>query len=185
MRRRYGPIIETVHDGICMRDADLVTLFVNPRLAAMFGYSVEEMGGRPFSDLRPRPRGQRNGTLCGNLAPEGEHVQVQYRPKDGSELWPAVSRTRGFGEDVNVDPKGSCLWPMRCDSRVFPPTATGSSLPGEFRGHRTAINARWHKTSPMTWRSPPHPEFRVRLACFNGVPQMRQCVRTIRDEQRV
>jgi PAS domain S-box-containing protein len=98
--RRYRPIIETAHDGIWMLDAGLVTVFVNPRMAAMLGYSVEEMQGRPLSDfVSETAMAETLECLQRPGSAEAEHAQVQFRRKDGSELWADVTRTRGFGED--------------------------------------------------------------------------------------
>lgn len=98
--RRYRPIVETAHEGIWMLDAELMTVFVNPRMAAMLGYSVEEMQGRPLSDfVSERALAQKPECLQRPGPAEGDHVQAQYRRKDGSELWADVTRTRGIGED--------------------------------------------------------------------------------------
>jgi PAS domain S-box-containing protein len=98
--RRYRPIVETAHEGIWMLDPDLATVFVNPRMAAMLGYSVEHMYGRPLSDFVSKM------ALAETLAwlrqpdrAEGEHAKVRYRRNDGSDLWAEVTRTRGCGED--------------------------------------------------------------------------------------
>ncbi len=98
--RRYRAIVETAHDGIWMLDAELVTVFANPRMAAMLGYSVAEMQGRPLSAFASDAAWTKEQKYLRQLGPaEGEHAQVQYRRKDGSELWADVSRTRGFAED--------------------------------------------------------------------------------------
>lgn len=98
--RQYREIVETANDGIWTLDGDLRTVFVNPRMAALLGYTVEEMSGRPLSDFlsetawaAKRAALQLVGTSERDLA-EGE-----YRKKDGSPLWALVSRTRAFGED--------------------------------------------------------------------------------------
>lgn len=98
--RRYRPIVETAHDGIWMLDSDLITVFVNPRMAGMLGYTAEEMCGRPIADFVSETGGTE---LCQRLrqpgAAQGEHAQAQYRRKDGSELWADVCHTRACGDD--------------------------------------------------------------------------------------
>ena len=42
-------IIENAHEGIWAVDEKAVITFVNPRMAGMLGYGVEEMVGRPIS----------------------------------------------------------------------------------------------------------------------------------------
>jgi sigma-B regulation protein RsbU (phosphoserine phosphatase) len=98
--RRYRPIIDTAHDGIWMFDAELVTVFVNRRMAAMLGYSVEEMHGRPLADFVSKTAlAETFAWLSGRDRALREHAQVQYRRRDQSELWADVTRTRGYSED--------------------------------------------------------------------------------------
>ncbi|MDD5093458.1 MAG: PAS domain S-box protein [Dehalococcoidia bacterium] len=44
--RKYRQLIETLHEGIWVIDRNSSITFVNPRLAEMFGYTVEEMQGK-------------------------------------------------------------------------------------------------------------------------------------------
>jgi len=98
--RRYRPIVETAHDGIWMLDAESITVFVNRRMAAMLGYSVEEMHGRPLSDFVFQTAFAETLEYLRHAgSTEGERAQVQYRRKDGSALWADVTRTRGCGDD--------------------------------------------------------------------------------------
>lgn len=97
--RRYRPIVETAHDGIWMLDAELITVFVSPRMAAILGYGVEEMQGRPLSDFASQAAlAETREYLRQPVPADGEHAQVQYRRKDGSDVWADVIRTRGSGE---------------------------------------------------------------------------------------
>ncbi|TAL30362.1 MAG: PAS domain S-box protein [Spirochaetes bacterium] len=43
---RYRRVVETSQEGIWMIDAGQLTTFVNPRMAGMLGYSIEEMIGK-------------------------------------------------------------------------------------------------------------------------------------------
>lgn len=98
--KRYREIVETANDGIWMLDARLMTVFVNPRMAAILGYTVDEMQGRCLSDFVSEAawRDKQPGLLRRGPA-EREHAEGQYRRKNGSELWAMVSRTRAFTED--------------------------------------------------------------------------------------
>jgi PAS domain S-box-containing protein len=98
--RRYWEIVNTANDGVWLLDAQMETVFVNPRMAEMLGYTAEEMSGRPLSDfssdtawdkLRPGRRSQ--------STPVHERGQTLYRKKDGSDVWANVSRTRAFAAD--------------------------------------------------------------------------------------
>lgn len=98
--QRYRAIVDTAHDGIWMLDDDLVTVFVNPSMATMLGYEVDEMRGRPLSDFVSEAAWlDRRECLRRPGAREGERAQAQYRRKNGSELLADVFRTRAFGDD--------------------------------------------------------------------------------------
>src|SRR5688572_3097584 len=98
--RRYREIVETANDGIWMLDARLMTVFVNPRMAAILGYTVEEMQGRCLSEFISEAGWlDKQAGLMRRGPAEREHAQGQYVRKDGSELWATVSRTRAFAED--------------------------------------------------------------------------------------
>ncbi len=45
--RRFRTLLQSLHEGIWLLDKDDRTTFVNPRMADMLGYSVEEMLGKP------------------------------------------------------------------------------------------------------------------------------------------
>src|SRR5260370_1722663 len=48
---RYRRIVETAYEGIWVIDAQNLTTFVNPRMAEMLGWTVDEMVGRPLFDF--------------------------------------------------------------------------------------------------------------------------------------
>jgi PAS domain S-box-containing protein len=66
---RYQTLVETTSDGVWTIDADHRTTFVNERMAALLGYTVDEMLGRPVTDFErgeatePAPDGRRRVTL--------------------------------------------------------------------------------------------------------------------------
>lgn len=98
--RRYREIVETANDGIWMLDTQLVTVFVNARLADILGYTVDGMLGRPFIDFVAEDRWEQTQAALQRRGPAvRERDHAQYRRKDGSEVWAAVSRTRAFAED--------------------------------------------------------------------------------------
>jgi PAS domain S-box-containing protein len=97
---RYRHIVDTANEGIWIIGADSRISFVNSRMAEMFGYSVEEMKGRPARDfigleavdeakllLQRRPAGMR------------EQFDFPFVRKDGSELWGLVSAAPMQDED--------------------------------------------------------------------------------------
>jgi len=89
---RYRTLLETANEGICTVDADARMTFVNPRMAAMLGYTVVEMLGRSildFIDELARP------AALGRIEPRGggarEAQELPFRHRDGSTVWTLVS----------------------------------------------------------------------------------------------
>ncbi len=92
--RKYRRIIETANDGIWMLDHQFVTIFANPRLASLLGYTMSEMLGRSLFDFQFEEDAHQNiADLQRSRQPLGEQLQQRYRRRDGSELWALVSRT--------------------------------------------------------------------------------------------
>ncbi|MGH7824949.1 MAG: PAS domain S-box protein [Candidatus Binatia bacterium] len=97
---RYRRIVETANEGIWVLSAEAVTEYVNPQMAEMLGYSVEEMTGRSLLDfvfeedvpeaLQARER-RREGI--------SEARDSRYRRKDGSPLWAHVSAMPLYSHD--------------------------------------------------------------------------------------
>jgi PAS domain S-box-containing protein len=87
-------IFETANEGIWEMDARFATLRVNPRMAAMLGYTVEEMVGRAVpeflfaEDLEEHAvrQEQRAGSLRGRY-------ECRLKHRDGSARWTLVSAT--------------------------------------------------------------------------------------------
>ncbi|HKD08469.1 MAG TPA: PAS domain S-box protein [Bryobacteraceae bacterium] len=91
---RYRNIVDTANEGIWIIDAANRLSFVNSRMAEMFGYSVEEMKGRPSRDFIKADVAEQATQL---LARRREGIREQFDfpfvTKDGSELWGLVSTT--------------------------------------------------------------------------------------------
>jgi two-component system sensor histidine kinase/response regulator len=91
---RYRLIVQTAAEGIWMTGADDKTCFVNPTMARMLDYEVDQMLGRAMTDfmdddgrallrehLQRRPSGQ------------AEQADVRLFRRDGSALWCLLSTT--------------------------------------------------------------------------------------------
>ena len=50
-QRKYLQLVETLHDGILVIDKHAYITLVNPRMAEMLGYTVDEMQGKRLSYL--------------------------------------------------------------------------------------------------------------------------------------
>jgi len=92
--QRYREIAETANEGVWMLDSELLTCFVNRRMAEMLRYPVREMLGKPVTAFmfeedvagkRAELERRRHGV--------SEQVENRYRRKDGSVLWTRISTT--------------------------------------------------------------------------------------------
>jgi PAS domain S-box-containing protein len=89
---RYRRIVETTHEGVWIRDAEQRTDYVNPRMAEMLGYMVEEMLGRTWDDFI-HPSDMVAADHFWERRQQGITEQYEFRfcRKDGTELWAIVS----------------------------------------------------------------------------------------------
>jgi two-component system, cell cycle sensor histidine kinase and response regulator CckA len=86
--KKYHLLLDTLNEGVWAIDKDDVTTFVNPRMAAMMGYSGEELLGKNIFDfLDPPPPGADRSRATGKRRgisgqPDGEFVK-----KDGTRIF--------------------------------------------------------------------------------------------------
>ncbi len=95
----YRRIVETAGEGIWVFDAQLRTEYVNPQLAQMLGYSVEEMLQRPIFDFMDQAAQVEAQRYIARLK-QGmkQRFDFRFRRQDGSNLWGMVSTTPVLGE---------------------------------------------------------------------------------------
>jgi PAS domain S-box-containing protein len=91
---RYRQIVQTAAEGIWMTNADDRTTFVNPTLARMLNYEVEQMMGRAMTDFmddsgRALLKQHLQRRLCG----EASQGDVCFLRSDGSTVWCLLSTT--------------------------------------------------------------------------------------------
>jgi len=91
---KYRQLVEQLSEGILVSDLDDVITFVNPRMAGMLGYTVEELSGRKGTCLMSeedlgeyRERVQRRDQGI------GDPYEIQLTKKDGSRRHFLVSGT--------------------------------------------------------------------------------------------
>jgi PAS domain S-box-containing protein len=97
---KYRRIVETAQEGIWMINAEAKTIYVNHRLAEMFGYTVNEMLGHSAFDfiddsnheeakrrIERRKRGMK------------DQYDFKFKRKDGSVLWASVSANPMLDDD--------------------------------------------------------------------------------------
>ncbi|MEI6315445.1 MAG: PAS domain S-box protein, partial [Syntrophus sp. (in: bacteria)] len=100
--KKYRQLVDTLQEGIWLIDKDSNTSFVNPRMAEMLGYTVEEMLGKPiFSFMDKRgveiakigiDRGKQNIT---------EQMDFELIRKDGNRLYSTLSAVPVIDEKGN------------------------------------------------------------------------------------
>ena len=93
---RYRLIVQTAAEGIWMTDAEGKTTFVNPKMAHMLGYTVQEMLGRPMLDFMDRDSQllmQRRLASHGSFASQPDQIDFRFFRKDQSSLWGLLSST--------------------------------------------------------------------------------------------
>ena len=90
---RYRLIVQTAAEGIWMTNSSGQTTFVNPKMAHMLGYTVQDMLGRPLLDFMDRDSQllmqRRLDSLgsAGNYASQPDQVDFRFFRKDGSSMW--------------------------------------------------------------------------------------------------
>jgi PAS domain S-box-containing protein len=89
---RYRRIVETASEGIWQLDRGNKTVFVNPRMAEMLGYSVEEMMEKSILDFLLKT----DKTALEYLLKQQEYslmnsYDIQFCHRDGSILWAMIS----------------------------------------------------------------------------------------------
>jgi PAS domain S-box-containing protein len=90
--KRYRLIVETASEGVWTLDADCRTSYVNPRLAALLGCTVEEILGRPTEDFMfPEDVPAFHKRIARRREGESGSYELRLRRQDGSECWALVS----------------------------------------------------------------------------------------------
>jgi PAS domain S-box-containing protein len=100
--KQYRHLLEALQEGIWMIDADASTTFVNPRMAQMLGYTVEEMAGKHIFSFMD----EQGIALAGrNLERrrQGVHEQhdFEFLRKDGARLYASLETSPIFDEEGN------------------------------------------------------------------------------------
>jgi PAS domain S-box-containing protein len=96
----YREVIGTLQQGIWVLDKDAYTTFVNPRLATMLGYTVEEMQGQHLFSFMDE-RGVEIATRYLARQEQGieEQHDFEFLRKDGSRLYALIETSPFFDDD--------------------------------------------------------------------------------------
>jgi|GEM_PF-408504 len=86
--KKYRQLVETLHEGVWALDKDANAVFVNPRMAEMMGYTVEEMTGKNLFSLVVDERGKEIGRRELESRRQGirERYEAEAVRKDGTTI---------------------------------------------------------------------------------------------------
>ncbi len=90
--QRYRALVDADPDGVVIIDADSVIQAVNPAMSRIFGYTAEQMLGKPLTVLMPHRHrgghmaGTRRYLMTGERSIPWQGVQVPALRRDGTEF---------------------------------------------------------------------------------------------------
>lgn len=157
---RLASIIEFSDDAIVSKDLDGIITSWNPGAERLFGYSSEEVVGKPMAMLIPPERSSEEPTILRRIA-RGEttdHFETVRMTRDGTKI------------DVSVS-----ISPIRDDRGLI----VGASKIARYNvtAPTSKLRARWAKAPPCAsvsqYRLRPRQAQRCRLA---SAPPCRRCV---------
>lgn len=91
---RYRLVVETAQEGIGMLNAEAAVVFLNARMAEMFGYATDEVLGRPIFDfIHPEDHAAARSRLKQIEAGAASTFDFRFRKRDGANLWLICSCT--------------------------------------------------------------------------------------------
>jgi PAS domain S-box-containing protein len=100
--KQYRQLLDALQEGIWVIDQDAYTTLVNPRMAEMLGYAVEEMQGKhlfSFMDERGIEITQRN--LKRREQGIAEQHDFEFLRKDGSRMFALLETSPIYDDDGN------------------------------------------------------------------------------------
>jgi PAS domain S-box-containing protein len=90
----FRQIVETTQEGVWMVDAGWRSVYINPRMAAMLGYTVDQMLQRPWMDFMfPEDRPAYETQILLRRSGASSSYEHRFRHAGGQEIWCAVSAT--------------------------------------------------------------------------------------------
>jgi PAS domain S-box-containing protein len=109
-RQLYIDLVETAQDLIWQCDSKGRYIFLNHAWESTFGYKIEEMLGRPFTDFQDRETGEKDIRKFTELMQGGELKGFEsiHRAKDGRKLY-LVFNARNYTDEkgINLGTRGS------------------------------------------------------------------------------
>ena len=99
---KYRTLVETLMEGIWVLDKDANTRFVNPRMAQMLGYTIDEMMGKHLFSFMDEP-GRMNAMLYleGCAQNVKEQHDFEFIRKDGTRIYTSLETSPIYDEKGN------------------------------------------------------------------------------------
>ncbi|HTZ19102.1 MAG TPA: PAS domain S-box protein, partial [Dissulfurispiraceae bacterium] len=161
---KYRRIVETTSEGMWMLGSDLMTTFVNARMADMTGYSAEEIIGRPFTDFMfEEDVADHHRRLEARRKGMSESYERRIRHKSGKTMWTYISATPIFDAEhcfkgtlamfTDITDRKQMEQTLRLREREYRTLVENSPdlivrYDRELR--RTYVNPAWEKASGLT-----------------------------------
>jgi len=91
---KYRKIVETANEGVIVLDKETQITLINPQMAAMLGYNMEELLGRKIESLMFEDDLSDHQTQM-QVRARGQNAVYErcFRRKNGSKLWTLISAT--------------------------------------------------------------------------------------------
>jgi PAS domain S-box-containing protein len=97
---RYRSIVETAEEGIWLINEESITVFVNQKMADMFGYTVDEMIGKHiFFFMNEEQQVKAKIYLARRRQGLREHFDFNFYKKDGSKIWTTIATNPLYGKN--------------------------------------------------------------------------------------
>jgi len=91
---QYRRIVDTAEEGIWQMDGQKNTVYVNPRMAEMLGFTPEEMLGKNVTSfMPPEELDHYTQRMIHRMHGENERYEQEFVKKDGTRIWLHVSAT--------------------------------------------------------------------------------------------
>ncbi len=99
--QKYRTIVETAAEGVVIAKPDGTHIFVNNRLAQMFGYSTDELLRKSSFELLSEEEQRRQAMQMrkGLENKQSQYREFEFRRKDGSVLWAACNASPLFDDN--------------------------------------------------------------------------------------
>jgi two-component system cell cycle sensor histidine kinase/response regulator CckA len=99
---RYRTLVETMRVGLCIIDEDGISVYANDNLCKMWGYSLDEILGRPVIDFLDEEDKQTwEKQLERRKEGAGKPYEMKWMSKDGGRVHTIMSPTPLFDVDGN------------------------------------------------------------------------------------